>query len=225
MIGEVIGMKRKLIFILLLLFLTSCLSQSLETLLNDKICLPPCWYGLAPEKTSMTESEAVLRSLPFVSSTSIQTHVSSPVSDIGWLFTGSAGRGSLIFDSQKKLDEIRLNMPGLRLGVVVDAFGNPDSIWGGYYTLDGTLLYEMLLFYPNSGITVRVVDEPSNVSGKDLERVTRNLLVDQIQFYAPMSVELFLANIDHRSQGNAEYFVERLQKWPGFGDNVVQIKP
>jgi hypothetical protein len=108
--------------------------------------------------------------------------------------------------------------------MVIDAFGSPDSVWTGYYTLDGNLLYEVLLFYPDLGITVQVVDEPNNASSKNRERIARDLQVNQVQFYEPMNVEAFLTNIDHYSKEGTRYYLDRLQPWPGFGEDVVRVE-
>lgn len=224
-------MKRKVEFLLVtlflvMLFLTRCFSQPPEIYLGDKTCRPPCWYGLTPGQTTIAESEAILRSLPFVSPTLIKTKTSpGEETGIGWVNEGTeGGYNHLIFDMQGRISEIRLSTPGLRLGMVIDAFKSPDSVWTSYYTLDGNLLYEVLLFYPNLGITARVVDEPKYVPGKNTERLTRDLQVDQIQFYEPMSVEAFLAYIDHHSKESTRYYLDSLQSWPGFGEDVVRVE-
>jgi hypothetical protein len=181
---------------------------------------------LTPGKTTIAESEDVLRSLSFVSVTSIETSASFGVTSTSWIFKeGVAGRGRLVFDAQGQVSEIRLNTRGLRLGMLIDAFGSPDRIWAAHtLSNDGIIIYQMLLFYPNSGIAASVVAEPGNVPGQNRERITRDLLVDQVQFYEPMSVEAFLKSIDQRSQENVRYLLDHLQPWPGFGDSVIDIE-
>jgi hypothetical protein len=219
-------MKRNITFFFMLL-LTSCLSQSSGLVLGNATCAAPCWYGLTPGKTTVAQAEAVLRSLPFVSSGSIKTNTSFGVTDISWVFGDKvAGVGILTFSTQGIASEIRLNPRGLQLGEVIDAFGAPERIWVAHLpSNDGTMLYQMLLFYPSLGITVRVIGEPNNVSGNNMERIVRDLQVDQIQFYQSMSIEAFLTSIAQHSKENVQYYLDRLQPWPGFGEDVIQIKP
>jgi hypothetical protein len=217
-------MRQQALFILLILLLIGCASQSPEIFLGDTTCLPPCWYGLFPGKTTLEESQVILKSLPFVSSMSIETIVLQGVTSTRWSFMeGAVGNGILIFNKEGRIQEIRLGTTGLHLGMVTDAFGVPEAIWGDYFPGD-VAHYDVSLYYLTLGITVTTHDRPSDVSEMGKERLTRELQVSQIRFYTPMLIEEFLTEIENRSPDNVSYILAHLQPWPGFGEGVVHIE-
>jgi len=217
-------MRQTTMTLILLLFLMGCVSQSPEIFLGDATCALPCWYGLTPGKTTVAESQTILKSLPFVSSASIETITLQGVTSIRWSFTGGAiGNGILVFDKDQRIQEIRLRTTGLHLGTVIDSFGSPNSVWADYFPGE-RIHYGLSLYYPHQGVVVTTDDQPNSDPSKGMERITRDLQVSLVQFYAPMSAEAFLRDIENRSPENVNYILNHLQPWPGFGDNVIDIE-
>ncbi len=43
-----------------------------ETLITGEPCLPPCWYGIIPEETSIRDAVQILTTIPFVDPKSVK---------------------------------------------------------------------------------------------------------------------------------------------------------
>ena len=172
----------------------------------------------------MSEAQTALQSLPFVSTASVETNAFEGKVTISWRFTGEvAGHGGLVFDENGILQVIRIRTIGLLLGEVVDAFGIPEKIWADYFPGDG-VDYNAYLYYPAKGVVIGTHDKPAGDPLSGTERITRDLKVYQIQFFASSDIRTFLEEIDQRSQDNVNYILAHLQPWPGFGDNVIRVE-
>jgi hypothetical protein len=218
---------------MLLLLFAGCASRKPEIFLGDMTCPIPCWYGLIPGKTTLTESQKVLALLPFVSQESFKTDTYRQGIDyLFWRFTGDAsGEGGLYFDSDGRLQKIELTPRGLELGMTIDAFGPPESVQafylppvGEYLPSGGEIGYALTLYYPSKGIVIEVRDKPRGDPEAKVESITRDLRVTDIKLFSPTSVESFLRDIDDWSQQNIDYILDHLQPWPGFGDRVINIE-
>ncbi len=207
----------------LLIFLVGCNSQDPALFLGKNTCVVPCWYGMTPGKSTAEEVEAILQSLPFVSPSSIEVHSAQGLADISWRFTNEAsGYGVVTFDRSGLLQETRIRTIGLSLGDALDALSAPESLWAKYETGQD---YVLTLFYPAKGVVLDTLDKPKIDAHQNTDRLTRDLRVYEVEFFSPTGLTTFLQDIEHRPQENIDYILNRLQPWPGFGENVIQIKP
>lgn len=213
---------RRIVIFLLVSVLASCTSQNPEIFLGDEACSIPCWYGLTPGQSTVAESQTILQSLPFVSSTSIETTTFRGVTSTRWSFVGEvAGGGTLIFDEEERIQEVRLRPLGLPLGMAIDVLGDPEEVFASYVPGE-TAGYHLTLYYPTKGLVVETYDQPKGPLDRGVERITRDLNVSLIQFYIPSDdIRTLLLN---RPQDKADYILAHLQPWPGFGDDVIKIE-
>ena len=213
------------------MIVSGCSSVSPTVSLGDASCRIPCWYGLAPGKTTFDEALSVVKSLRFVSSDSLKTDSSTPGQEpyIYWLFANElAGQGVVFFDTHKRIQEIRLNTRGLTLGSVIDAFGSPKTIWANITPVvdnfDFGPHYNLGLYFPQ-GIYIEIADKAKGDLKTVTQDITRDLNVDSIYLFAPTDLETFLGQITESpsNQARLDYIRARLQPWPGFGKDVVHV--
>lgn len=214
-------MKNLVFLVLLLTLLPACVSANTESLVNDNRCKAPCWYGLVPGKSGMKEVVTTIEALQFIDGKSIEASVNQPVG-ISWRFTDAASSyGTAIFDTAGLLKLLRIRIIGLQLGGVIDMFGPPESVWVNYQPDDTYVLH---LYYPSAGIVVHTSGIPFNYSIGP-KQIARDLEVHEIEFFTPTSLTDYLESYELRLQDNIDYILDRLQPWPGFGENVIQIQP
>ncbi len=219
---------RKIYLLIFLTFLmVGCGSRNPEIFLGDSTCALPCWYGLQPDKTNLAESQAILAHLPFVDQQSIKIDTYRQGPDyLFWRFTDEAvGQGRLYFAGNGALQKIDLRPMGLDLGKAIDVFGEPESVLAFSLPPAGDSNFGLTLYSPAKGIVVEVRDKSRRQPNARAESITRDLTVTDIFLFAPTTLESYLEDVDGRTQKDVDYLLPRLQPWPGFGDNVIQIKP
>jgi hypothetical protein len=173
-----------------------------------------------PGKSTIVETETVLRSLSFVSELDFNTSSKQGVTTACWQFITSMAYGCATFKNAT-LQYLRIRPKDLHLGEVIDRIGIPDHIIAGYEPAE-TIVYGIDLYYPTKGVAITVADSPIGALS-DAQRITRELNVVQIQYFATTDLETFLTEIDGRSRDSAQSVLEHLQPWPGYGPNVVRI--
>lgn len=101
-------------------------------------CLPPCWEGIVPGKTSLIEAKIILQNLEYVSPTSIADSISIANTQVGslewaWINSDEGSGGGAVFEASSDgevIVQIGLVFPKLLLvQEVVDAFGNPSHVY------------------------------------------------------------------------------------------------
>ena len=144
----------------LLLALAGWTGRNHRWVCGDGQCNVPCWYGLTPNRTTLSEAAGILKSLPIVNGQSVKTisFANPPEIDVGWDFTGDTiGYGYLYFDANNSLERIKIVPDGLSLGAVVDFWGNPSSVWAVYHHDPSGLYYFLTIFYPERGLSVETI--------------------------------------------------------------------
>ena len=223
-------MKRKLSILTvgLLLALAGCTSRNPKLFFGDGQCNVPCWYGLTPNRTTLSEAPGILKSLPIVNGQSVKTisFANPPKIDVGWDFTGDTiGHGYLYFDANNSLERIKIVPDGLSLGAVVDFWGNPSSVWAVYHHDPGGLYYFLTIFYPERGLSVETIGHQlSHKSSTGNEDVTRDMIVSEINLYDPSrGVEYYFTQELFASQATAQSYIKQLLPWPGFGKDAIHV--
>jgi len=223
-------MKRRWLTLIvsLLLTLASCTSRNPKLFFGDGKCNLPCWYGLTPNRTTLSEAPESLKSLPIVDGQSVKTisFANPPETAVGWDFTGDTiGYGWLEFDANNTLERIKIVPDGLNLGDVVDFWGNPSSAWAVYHRDPGGLYYFLTIFYPERGISVETMGHQlSKESSTGNEDVTRDMSVTEINLYDPSrGVEYYFTHISFASQAQAQSYIKQLLPWTGFGKDAIHV--
>lgn len=220
----------------LLLVLAGCTSRNPKLFFGDGQCNLPCWYGLTPNRTTLSEAPGILRSLPIVNGQSVKTisFANPPETAVGWDFTGDTiGHGYLEFDANNTLERIKI-VPdegiqivpsGLNLGDVVDVLGNPPSVWAVYHHDPSGLYYFLTVFYPERGISVEVMGHQlSKKSSTGNEDVTRDMPVTVINLYGPSrGIEYYFTHIAFAPEAQAQSYIKQLLPWPGFGKDAIHV--
>jgi hypothetical protein len=104
---------------------------------------------------------------------------------------------------------------------VIDRIGIPDHIIAGYEPAE-KITYSIDLYYPTKGVAISVADSPAGALS-DAQRMTRDLNVVGIQYFAPTDLKTLLTEIDERSKSNAQNILDHIQAWPGYGPIVVHV--
>lgn len=216
-------MRKFIVLLWLLLTLAGCASSQNPTVaLGDAICASPCWYGLTPGQTTMIQAQNALQALSFIA----QPPRMQP-DNISWSFAGPvAGYGVLDFKNDV-LKQVRLYITGITLGTTIDKFGPPEHVFPTYQPGGDGAQYSLTLYYPAHGIMVETYDKPQGDLKRGKENITRTLAVYEIDLFAPSNLQDFLNDHEfgYGSQERIDYILQYLQSWPGFGEDVVRIKP
>ncbi len=108
---------------------------------------------------------------------------------------------------------------------MIDTLGVPEEIWPAYHREPSGLFYHLTLFYPKQGIVVEIGEQARDNSGNGVEDVSRELNVNQIDFFAPTSIQNYLTQVARQEQGYTQNVMKHLIAWPGFGKGVVHMGP
>lgn len=212
---------RRIVILVVVYLLVGCVTDQIDLYFSkDTECSAPCWHDISPGETTEAEAESILRSLSFVSQLDFKTSSNQGVTVARWQFTPSMTYGYATFKNAV-LQHLTVRPSGLHLGEVIDRLGIPDHIVAGYEPVE-EVVYDIELYYPTKGIAVTVSDSPMGALS-DAQRMTRDLKVTDIQYFAPTDLKTFLTEIDGRSESNAQNILDRLQAWPGYGPNVVRM--
>lgn len=187
---------------------------------NATDCSAPCWYGILPGESTMTETESMLRSLSVVTELDFGTSFNQEGKTARWRFSLGQAYGYANFKNAV-LQYLTFRPRDLHLGEVIDRIGFPDHIAAGYEPVE-EIVYSINLYYPTKGVAVSVADSPAGAL-TEAQRMTRDLRIDSIRYFEPMELKTFLTEIDGRSESNAQQILDRLQVWPGYGPNVVHV--
>ncbi|CAG0987209.1 hypothetical protein GPROT1_02712 [Gammaproteobacteria bacterium] len=223
-------MKRQLPILIvgLLLALAGCTSRNPKLFFGDGQCNLPCWYGLTPNRTTLSEAPEILKSLPIIDRQSVESRsfANPPETDVRWDFTGDTiGYGHLEFDDNSVLERIKIVPNGLNLGDVVDFWGNPSSAWAVYHRDPGGLYYFLTVFYPERGISVEIMGHQlSKKSSTGNEDVTRDMSVTVIDLYDPgRGIEYYFTHIAFAPEAQAQSYIKQLLPWAGFGKGAIHV--
>ncbi len=134
-------------------FPTGALATNVDkSLVTDKPCAPPCWYEIKPGETSVSETQRILSSLPFVKE-------ADPLYSNEILWRNDWGGGYILFDDSDKVKEISYT---LEYDVEVKDLVAKKGIPGGFLMFPGgphegsNDLGEIQIYWPNEGLIARV---------------------------------------------------------------------
>ncbi len=198
-------------------------SLSDDSLLTNKSCEPPCWYGVYPDVTPASEAEELVKKLPFVNP---ETVARDPRVDgssdpaITWSFSGAwssnhGGRMEII-NGLVRDNRIFLPLGAVTLGSVLEAQGTPDLVVAGRDPESPTHWFQF--YYGDKGL---MLHGRKNGQGQKTATITSDISIIEAEYFAPRSLRGFLAEV--RGYNNAAIIKNRVQtyiEWPDLDASI-----
>jgi hypothetical protein len=101
--------------------------------LENPACLPPCWEGITPGVTTITETFSILQKMPGVSKTE-NTRGKLTGIPIRWYFDQSGGDGLVSEDDYGRVASLEIGfeyIQSLTVDEVITAYGLPTNVQAG----------------------------------------------------------------------------------------------
>lgn len=154
-------------------------------------CAPPCWEGITPGVTTMTEAAEILKKNPLIIDTQVITDDTFRYGDLRWKWSDGTvgGRGiSYAKTSQHIIIFIQPSYPTrFRFHDVIAVYGEPSHVMAsaGYPPDFGSPIgYSLLIFYKNKGLVFAGGYDVDNL-GKPI--LSLDMSVGSPGFYEPTS--------------------------------------
>lgn len=229
-------MKRALYLVLfmMLITLTGCATNTLgidSGLFTGKPCKLPCWNSLTPGVSADKDVDQFIQNLSkeqwpardtivYDPDCKMVTIADRPGTTVNALVTMNIDHGKLTY-----IHSVHSDMPSLQQ--VVDNLGPPEYFEALHVIGPDGEFYDLSIYYPKRGIAFDV-----SVNQKDLGFIKPDMLVNDIQYFAPGDLlSYFLARYScDVGQKGAELNGQReianyIQPWSGFGAvKVIQTR-
>lgn len=182
------------------------------TILSDDECGAPCWHGITPGETTWAMALDTLGDLPNV----LQVEVSTVRRGAGARFaTFSSGQGApcceLFSDDGQIVDRMLLRYaPTMRLGELIDRYGEPAYIGAAPYTNEtavGTLIF------PEQGMVVAFY-----LDGLEAGAVSEETIILGTYLSTTASVETVIAN-------SQLYVWDGYKPYADYAENPYDLQP
>jgi hypothetical protein len=209
---------------MMMLFLSSCLSNKAPELLTDAQCEPPCWFDIVPGSTTVAEALELLQSLPIPGEIKTAEPLYSPSSPRYSIWWNPEGRNSiynvlLLFLDEKVLAiRIGINPRQLPLENAIEIYGDPEH----YKAIDTQTGYNNLrvnLYFPSKGIWMELY--PYHLDKGEPAYIRPKNTVWNLYYYDPREAEAFFSAWFMGSD------IVQIQKewvpWTGFGEIIYEI--
>lgn len=121
--------------------------------LENPACLPPCWEGITPGVTTITETFSILQKMPGVSKTE-NTRGKLTGIPIRWYFNQSGGEGLVSEDEHGRVAWIELSLAYeqlLTVGEVIPSYSSPSHVQASSLHIGNCGLY---IIYMERGLVL-----------------------------------------------------------------------
>jgi len=188
--------------------------------LRDDSCSMPCWQGLVPGKTTMSEAVEILRKDHRIRQKSLQEGGSAQNGGVTWFWRASRSRfQSKVSWKDGIVEEITVAMTcEVSVEQILDEYGPPEALEAGKGGIPEHWYWIIDLYYPSVGTQFTAcTSEVSSV----LEASTP---VEAAHFYVPTSLEMRVTDLyggDGSSSSDAEivsWVLGAMRSWKGYGD-------
>lgn len=187
-----------------------------SVILTSTECLPPCWYGIHPGKTSVWEAYEILNHLNGINMDSLmwETNNNGVLTGIDWFFQRPIeDAGGYIYFKENKVTAIEiLTINSLRLSELFERLGSPEEYWTTLGYGKNREYLEVVLLYPAKGYVTNVlIDTETKINQVEIRERTPVFKV--IYFDPKMFDELLHSRllIEHPVESGT------FQQWTGFG--------
>ena len=222
-----------------LFFISGCAESSIdlrvqptvqdETLVSGEPCLPPCWYGVIPEKTLTQDAMRLVIAIPFVDPESVEETTrdlyKNTDSSILWSYQGASDFGGDLSIRNGTVIWWRVSYPlSLKLEDIISTIGEPDWVWAGPAGGGEVVAHIYRFYFRHSGLLLE-----SRMYGVDMKQGSKVLLDPEIEiarsrYFRPQSIESYLINIVGASEEQADQIKKLYLPWPGFG-KWIEMQP
>jgi hypothetical protein len=207
-------MKRQHFFILLCLFLillSGCATDNAKQILENSLCMPPCWYQITPGRSTVNDVRELLPSIEIIDPTTLiwfeKWNIFS--GEVAWTYRDSRIGGDIFFVNDIVQSIVFHNYLSIKLKTLISVLGEPEHITFGKpassalegYAIDAYILLDtkgVALLVP-----INVVPETS------IEPVN---VVKEIIYTDPSNFKNNLGTIFIDKND----FVQRLFPWRGY---------
>ncbi len=174
-------------------------------------CHLPCWEGITPGQTTISETLTLLKNSPYITHTRVE--VSNLLPDLGYVFwdwvDGQSG-GEAEFHAQTPDQVIYSIAPDfhgmIHFQQIIDAFGEPTDVHAqAVRNPDATVSYALRIVYRNLGILLQK-------AGVQKLELRPDMTFEQIVFFEPTEQTLRI------ELGGAAAHPEWLLPWQGMKD-------
>jgi hypothetical protein len=188
-------------------------------LLNDST--PPCWFGICPGSTPVSEALTILSSSPHVEPESV---VDKPADNkngyISFRFRPKTEDFGRLYYTNSTITEIEVNprpRNSLTFEQIVEVYGEPDWVWAYSDCADSRWLYVSLIFQ-EQGLYIKYFDDDWRQN--ESAELSPSQRVDEVLYYDPEMLEDLLMNFEGANWLGYGYTYEdilrRLQPWEGY---------
>jgi hypothetical protein len=209
---------------MMMLFLSSCLSNKAPELLTDAQCEPPCWFNIRPSLTTVDDVLMLLENLPFAGDIDtyegFQTRT-SPRYNISWIPDERlVVSGVRILFLNEMVLAIGLGVQPRQFSIenAIKLFGEPEY----YKAIDTQTGYNNLrvkLYFPSEGIWMELY--PYHLDKGKPAYVGPKNTVWNLYYYDPDEAEAFFSAWFMGSD------IDQIQRewvpWTGFGEIIYEI--
>lgn len=180
-------------------------------------CLPPCFEGITPGKTTAQEALEILKKNPLITDAKLLPP-QGEYSYVVWNWVGitpqsakGSSGGNLFYETRSSNQLIYLIWPffstSFKLSDIIKAYGDPSHVIVGYETHQGQIArYYIYIIYLMQGFVVSI---PEN--NPIIPIISSDLLLEKPQFFIP--------NADGLEKIKPSLFSKNLLvSWQGFKD-------
>ncbi len=200
-----------------------------ETLITGEPCLPPCWYGIIPEETSIRAAVQILMTIPFVDPKSVKETTrdlyKNTDKSILWNYQGTSDFGGDLSIKNGSVIWWQVSYPNyLNLEDIVDVIGVPNWVWAGRAGGGEIVAHVYRFYFRRSGLLLE-----SRMYGTNMRQDSKVLLDPEIEitrstYFRPQTIESYLVNIVGASEEQSDQIKELYRPWPGFG-KWIETRP
>jgi hypothetical protein len=207
-------------FLAILIVLVGCRPGKKSLILRDPVCEAPCWHGIHPGISSMSDVLTQLAGMPEVKKIATgNSQTPGELDRVSWNFNpGVIECGGYVFLTNRLVSVIEVDTCGaLTLSEIVVKFGNPNEVSAVASQREIRWL-NISLLYPQSGLAVVAVEEgpwPLDRPG----RIAQEQQVEHVFYFNPELYDVLLRSDSFLRVGACENeILSSLQPWRGFGD-------
>lgn len=211
-------MKTRLFSILLtllILVITGC-KPSISEVIQDTMCIPPCWKSIVPGQTSQQEATSILNKLSDVDNRTLRImSVAKPNDSIYLNFIPKTGDiGARLFFKNDTVLAINFVPKNLSLGTTIEYLGEPESILAIHHQ-DERSYVSVFLDYQSKGIVLLLELIPYQSGEKVI--LSPDTEVQGFWYFDPNSYHELMTS-PYIAGLYPNFLEQNTHQWVGYGD-------
>jgi len=187
-------------------------------LVGNNTCVLPCWQGITPGLTTISDALQALENSPLICKNSLQ--FDEPSSSSGrafWNWKDSVASPGDDYPVLKWEGGIVIRITlflGTNVSVeeIIAKFGVPEQVSASDLGLPEAVEWGVTLYYPSTGFAAQII----SLSGPDEEELNPSDVITYIVLLAPSPIEEMIPSLGRNIENTQIY------DWKGYG-NVVDL--